>query len=144
MRFRSITLISAFTALMLICANVIAAAVSVDPNGNVNFLTLVETLGDSSTKTTTHEYDTRDRLTQTTDRNGAVIAFGYDAQSNPTSYTDTDNVTTTRTFDTKNRLIKTVRAGLGAIVLGYSVTRPFAIARRAKLLIERWGSQRDV
>ena len=89
-----------------------------DANGNL--LSVIETLGDGSTKTELSEFDRRDRLMQKTDRNGRVIKFGYDAVSNQTSYTDSDGVVTTREFDTKNRLIKTLRATLGAVILSYT------------------------
>ena len=86
-------------------------------DGNNNLLSTAETLGDGSLKTELNQYDTRDRLIQTTDRNGRVLKYGYDDASNQISYTDSDGVVSTREFDKKNRLMKTVRATLGAILL---------------------------
>ena len=129
MEFDALNRLTLQSAPSFIATQAVSSVLGYDGNGNL--LSTVETLGDGSLKTEINRYDPRDRLFETTDRNGRVLKYGYDDASNQTRYTDSDGIVSTREFDKKNRLIKTLRATLGAILLAYTgadelktITRP--------------------
>ena len=118
MEFDALNRLTLQSAPSFIATQAVSSVLGYDGNGNL--LSTVETLGDGSLKTEINRYDPRDRLFETTDRNGRVLKYGYDDASNQTRYTDSDGIVSTREFDKKNRLIKTIRATLGAILLAYT------------------------
>jgi RHS repeat-associated protein len=77
-----------------------------DPVGNPTKATDPRgaSLGDPNYTTTT-DYDLRDRKWHVTDPQGHVTTFGYDAASNVTTITRSDQTVETKTYDPMNRML---------------------------------------
>jgi RHS repeat-associated protein len=76
-----------------------------DPEGNL--LSVVEQIRNGATTNTrnySRTYDSRNRLTSTTDPYNRRVSYGYDAANNITTLTDAANRQTSYSYDAMNRL----------------------------------------
>jgi RHS repeat-associated protein len=76
-----------------------------DPEGNL--LAIAEQIRNGATTNTrnySRTYDSRNRLTRTTDAFGRSVSYGYDATNNVTTMSDAANRQTAYSYDAMNRL----------------------------------------
>jgi RHS repeat-associated protein len=96
-----------------------AQAVSSSWDANNNLLTVVESAPGEADQTTTHTYDSFDRMESVTDRWGNRLRYAYDANGNRTQLTDPNEKITTYTYDELNRVSSVLIPGAGTTSYEY-------------------------